>query len=183
MTSSAAQHPDTASTSRSDDGIVTVTIRGRGSLNIVGTPAIAAATRCLADLAGDDTMRVVVLRGPDDKAFVGGADIDEMSRLDEHTARTFIDGLRGLCEATRLCPVPVIARLAGWSLGAGLELAAACDLRVASDGARFGMPEIKVGIPSVIHAALLPRLIGQARAGWLLSTGENIDATQALSWA
>jgi enoyl-CoA hydratase/carnithine racemase len=77
----------------------------------------------------------------------------------------------------------VIARLAGWALGAGLELAAACDVRLASDGAQFGMPEIKVGIPSIIHAALLPRLIGQARAGWLLLTGENIDAAQALSWA
>jgi enoyl-CoA hydratase/carnithine racemase len=70
----------------------------------------------------------------------------------------------------------------GWCLGGGLEVAAACDFRVAAHDAKFGMPEVRVGIPSVIHAALLPRLIGWGRARWLLMTAENIDAPTALAW-
>jgi enoyl-CoA hydratase/carnithine racemase len=70
----------------------------------------------------------------------------------------------------------------GWCLGGGLEVAAACDFRVAAHDARFGMPEVRVGIPSVIHAALLPRLIGWGRARWLVMTAENIAAPTALDW-
>ncbi len=165
-----------------DGGIATVVIREAGSLNILSSPVIADLRVVVEELSTRDDLRVVVLRGTGDKAFVAGADIKEMSLLTPESARTFIDGLRRLCEAIRHCPVPVIARLPGWALGAGLELATACDLRVASTRAQFGMPEVKVGIPSIIHAALLPRLIGQARASWLLLTGDNIDAAQALSW-
>ncbi|MEF7612735.1 enoyl-CoA hydratase [Aquincola sp. MAHUQ-54] len=164
-------------------GVATVTIRNAGSLNLLGTPVIADLRGAFERLADREDLRAVVLRGTGDKAFVAGADIKEMGTLVPESARTFIEGLRQLCEAVRQCPVPVIARLAGWTLGGGLELAAACDVRIASNRAQFGMPEVKVGIPSIIHAALLPRLIGQARAGWLLLTGENIDAAQALSWA
>lgn len=96
---------------------------------------------------------------------------------------TCVERSVGLCEAVRRCPVPVIARIAGWTLSGGLELATACDIRLASNRAQFGMPEVKVGIPSIIHAALLPRLVGQARANRLLLTGDNIDAAQALSWS
>jgi enoyl-CoA hydratase/carnithine racemase len=114
--------------------------------------------------------------------MIGGADIHEMARLDQASAETFITGLRDLCEAVRTFPAPVIARLPGWCLGGGLEVAASCDFRIASHDAKFGMPEVRVGIPSVIHAALLPRLIGSARARWLIMTAENIDAPTALSW-
>ena len=78
--------------------------------------------------------------------------------------------------------MPVIARIDGYALGAGLELAAACDLRVASERAMFGMPEVRVGIPSVVEAALLPKLIGHGRARRLLLTGETIGAAEALAW-
>ena len=164
------------------DGIATVTIRSTTALNIIGSAAIDDVRQAVSQLAMDSEVRVLVLRGAGDKAFVGGADIKEMGALDVDTARVFIDRLRSLCEAVRLFPSPVIARLSGWALGGGLELAAACDLRIASNRAQFGMPEVKVGIPSIIHAALLPRLVGQARANWLLMTGENIDAAQALAW-
>lgn len=164
------------------EGVATLTIREAKSLNILSTPVIADLSAILRQLAGNAGVRAVVLRGSGDKAFVAGADIKEMGALDVASARTFIDGLRQLCEAVRQFPVPVIARIPGWTLGGGLELALACDIRIASDTAHFGMPEVKVGIPSIIHAALLPRLIGQARANWLLLTGENIDAQRALSW-
>lgn len=127
-------------------------------------------------------MRVVVLRGSGDKAFIGGADINEMVALEPASAEVFIRGLAGLCEAVRECPVPVIARLAGWCLGGGLEVAMSCDLRIAESGAKFGMPEVAVGIPSVIHAALMPALIGASHAAWLLLTGETIDADTAAAW-
>jgi len=164
-------------------GLATVTIRHASSLNLLSSPVIADLRQAVEDLSQSDTLRAVVLRGTGDKAFVAGADIKEMGALTPATARTFIDGLRGLCEAVRQCPVPVIARLPGWALGGGLELAAACDIRIASNRAQFGMPEVRVGIPSIIHAALLPKLIGQARANWLMLTGGNIDAAQALHWA
>ncbi|MEJ8856751.1 enoyl-CoA hydratase [Variovorax robiniae] len=164
------------------DGIATVTIRSANALNILDSAVIDDVHAAVTQLAADSEVRVLVLRGAGDRAFVGGADIKEMGALDMDSARTFIDNLRSLCEAVRLFPSPVIARLSGWALGGGLELAAACDLRIASNRAQFGMPEVKVGIPSIIHAALLPRLIGQARANWLLMTGDNIDAAQALAW-
>jgi enoyl-CoA hydratase/carnithine racemase len=78
--------------------------------------------------------------------------------------------------------VPVVARLHGAVIGAGLEIAAACDLRIAAEGTKFAMPEVRLGIPSVVEAALLPRLMGSGRAAWLVLTGEAIDARRALEW-
>jgi enoyl-CoA hydratase/carnithine racemase len=104
-----------------------------------------------------------------------------MAALTRERAEVFISALRDLCNALRHFPVPVIARMPGWCLGGGLELALACDIRIAADNAQLGMPEVKVGIPSVIHAALMPRLIGNARAAWLLLTGEIADAAESLA--
>lgn len=168
--------------SRDARGVVTLTIVNAGKLNIVGTPAIGNLIAGLAELARDPGIRALVLTGGGERAFVGGADINEMARLEPASARAFIGRLRDLCEAVRRFPVPVIARIRGWCLGGGLELAAACDLRIAAADARFAMPEVKVGIPSVIHAALLPRLIGSGRTRWLLMTGQTIDARRALEW-
>ena len=162
-------------------GIATLTVPGQKSLNIIGTPAIVAVTDQLRQLHVLPGLRVLVLRGRDDRAFIGGADIAEMAQLTPATAEAFITRLKDLCEAVRCCPVPVIARLAGWCLGGGLEVAMAADLRIASSDAQFGMPEVRVGIPSVIHAALMPRLIGPAAASWLLLTGDTIDASTALA--
>jgi len=137
----------------------------------------------LQQLASDRSIRVVVLRGQSEKSMIGGADIKEMAKLDQRSAEAFISRLRDLCEAVRQFPAPVIARMPGWCLGGGLEVAAACDFRIAAHDAHFGMPEVRVGIPSVIHAALLPRLIGWARARWLVMTAaENVDAATALAW-
>jgi enoyl-CoA hydratase/carnithine racemase len=165
-----------------DDGVATLTFDGAKSLNVLGTPLIEALTAALQRLHDDASLRVLVLRGAGDRAFSGGADVREMAALNPETAPAFITRLKALCDALRTLPVPVLARLPGWCLGAGLEIAAACDLRVASADAKFGMPEVRVGIPSVIHAALLPRLLGQSAAAWLLFTGEAIDADTAHRW-
>ena len=163
-------------------GIGTLQLRDAGKLNIIGSGAIADLRAALQALAAEPTLRVLVLRGEGDRAFIGGADIDEMAALTPATAATFITRLAGLCDAVAEVPVPVIARIAGWCLGGGLEVALACDLRLCDDSAVFGMPEVKVGIPSVIHAALLPRLVGQSRAHWMLLCCENIDAARAEAW-
>ncbi len=163
-------------------GIATLTLHGVKRLNIIGTAQIDAGTVALQALRLNSAVRALVLRGPGADCFVGGAHIGEMSGLTPAAAAAFIGRLKALCEALRAFPAPVIARLSGWCLGAGLELAMACDLRLADSAARFGMPEVKVGIPSVIHAALMPRLIGQSRAAWMLLTGEAIDAATALNW-
>jgi enoyl-CoA hydratase len=163
-------------------GVAQLTIRNAGSLTILDTPAISGLRAGLEQLATDDSIRVLIVRADNEKAFIGGADIREMARLDQASAETFITGLGSLCEAMRQFPVPVIARIPGWCIGGGLEVAAACDFRIAAPGAKFSMPEVKVGIPSVIHAALLPRLIGMGRARWLVMTGATIDAATALDW-
>jgi len=116
------------------------------------------------------------------KAFVGGAEIRHMAGLTPETARAFITSLHDLFQAIRDCPVPVIAAVNGYCLGAGMELAAACDIRIGADTAVYGMPEVKVGVPSVVEAALLPRLVGAGKASWLVLTGENIDAAKAHAW-
>src|SRR3984893_6602479 len=162
--------------------VVRLTICNAGPLNILGSAVIAGVRRGLEVLAAERQIRVLALAGQGEKSMIGGADIKEMATLDQASAETFITGLRGLCEAVRAFPAPVVARMPGWCLGGGLEVAAACDFRVAAHDAKFGMPEFKVGIPSVIHAALLPRLIGWGRARWLVMTAENIDAATALSW-
>lgn len=163
-------------------GIATLTILGAGSLNILSTPVMQDLVQAIGNLARNDEIRVLVIRGTGDKGFIGGADINEMAALTQESGELFISSLRVLCDSLRNFPVPVIARMPGWCLGGGLELALACDIRIASDTVRLGMPEVKVGIPSVIHAALMPRLIGNARANWLLLTGEIIDSTEAASW-
>lgn len=163
-------------------GIATLQLCNAGTLNIIGTPAITELRAALQALARQPDLRLLVLRGSGDLAFIGGADIAEMVGLTPATAAGFITHLAGLCDAVAAMPVPVIARLSGWCLGGGLEVALACDLRLCDAGARFGMPEVKVGIPSVIHAALLPRLIGQAHATEMLLCCDNIDAVQAAAW-
>lgn len=165
-----------------EHGVGTLTLRKAGPLNIVGSTAIAELTQALGWLGQHPHLRVLVFRGEGDRAFIGGADIVEMSALTPDNAAAFINGLRRLCDTCLHLPVPVITRLSGWCLGGGLEVAMACDLRIAGRSARFGMPEVKVGIPSVIHAALMLRLIGAARAQWMLMLGEPIDAATAEAW-
>ncbi len=162
--------------------VARLTVSRPDKLNIVGAEMLASMLAHLQALAREPELRAVVLTGAGGRAFVGGADIAEMAGLDTRSARTFITGLHRVCDAIRKLPVPVVARIQGYCLGAGLEIAAACDLRVAAEGSVFAMPEVMVGIPSVIEAALLPNLIGWGRTRRLLLLGERIGATQAETW-
>ncbi len=159
-----------------------LTIDNRYKLNILDNGLIAELRGAIDRVAADGAVRALVLRGAGEGAFIGGADVREMAVLDPAGAREFITGLHGVCAGLRALPVPVIARIQGYCLGAGLEVAVSCDLRLAADNAIFGMPEVLVGIPSVIEAALLPLLIGMGRARELVLTGRRIDAAEAESW-
>src|SRR4051812_30175549 len=172
----------TCGVDRDPRGVVRLTICNAGPLNILGSVAIQGVRAGLQVLAAEREIRALIVAGQSERSMIGGADIKEMAQLDQASAETFITGLRDLCEAARSFPAPVIARIPGWCLGGGLEFAAACDFRIAGHDAKFAMPEVRVGIPSVIHAALLPRLIGWGRARWLIMTAATIDAPTALGW-
>jgi enoyl-CoA hydratase/carnithine racemase len=160
-----------------------VSVNRANKLNSLSSDVMRAFADLFHGLAADLHLRAVVLTGAGDKAFIGGADVEEMSLLSgPDEARAFIERVHLCCQAIRRAPVPVIARVNGWCLGAGLEIAAACDLRVASDNAVFGMPEVRLGLPSVVEAALLPSLVGWGRARRILYTGETFNADKAQAW-
>lgn len=167
---------------REQGAVAFVTLDNQAKLNTLNRALMTEFIATVVSLSAIDDLRAVVVSGAGDKAFIGGANIPEMARLDPDSARDFITLVHQTCDCLRRCPVPVIARIDGFALGAGLEVAVSCDLRIAADRARFGMPETKVGIPSVVEAALIPRLIGGGRARELLMLGEIIDAPTAARW-
>ena len=168
---------------RTEGGFIAhVIIDNAQRLNSLNRALMGEILETVGEFAADPQLRLAIVRGAGERAFIGGADIAEIAALDHTSARTFIMMVHRCCDVFRHLPVPVIARVDGWTLGAGLELACACDIRVASERAQFGMPEVRVGIPSVIEAALLPKLIGHGRARRLLLTGDMIGAAEALTW-
>ncbi|MBS0335095.1 MAG: enoyl-CoA hydratase/isomerase family protein [Proteobacteria bacterium] len=160
-----------------------VAIDNQGKLNSLSSKVMTEFVATFEALGREADLRAVVLTGAGGKAFIGGASIDEMAAITSPAqGRAFILKVHACCRAIRDLPVPVIAAVNGWCLGAGLEVAAACDLRLAAATATFGMPEVKLGIPSVVEAALLPQLIGWGRTRRILMTGETFAAADALAW-
>jgi enoyl-CoA hydratase/carnithine racemase len=168
---------------RDDQGrVVRITLDNVKKLNTLNTPLIEQLTTLIKDYQDDEDLRVMILTGEGNRSFIGGVDINELAGLTPATAVAFITRLHTLCSAIRDVPVPVIARISGYCLGGGLEVAASCDLRVAAADSIFGMPEVNVGIPSVIEAALLPRLIGLGKTRELVYTGQFVSAEEALGF-
>jgi enoyl-CoA hydratase/carnithine racemase len=164
-----------------DRGVARLFLARPEKANALDTPLLEALLASLDELRGRKDLRVVVLGGHG-RAFCGGADVAELRGLTEATAGAFVERIHRVCQALRALAVPVVARLHGAVIGAGLEIAAACDLRIAAAQTKFAMPEVRLGIPSVVEAALLPRLVGSGRAAWLVLTGEPIDARRAHDW-
>lgn len=160
-------------------GKVTILKINKPPLNLLNTPLLQEIIAVLQSIKEDKGCRVLVLTGKSDKVFIGGADMNEMKNFNPQTAKDFITLLHTVMKSLRLLPIPVIGRITGYALGGGCEVAMACDLRIASESAILGLPEVKVGIPSVIEASLMPRLIGFGWATDLLLTGRNIDAKEA----
>ena len=167
---------------RSADGVARVTLEHAAKANSLSKLLMQQLIAALKDLSDDASVRAVVITGAGGKAFIGGANVDEMAAVDTEGARAFITLVHETCDAVRRVPVPTIARIDGYTLGAGLEFAAACDLRIASEKSIFAMPEVRLGIPSVVEAVLLPRLIGWGKTRMLLLTGRSIDAKTAHAW-
>jgi enoyl-CoA hydratase/carnithine racemase len=171
-----------------DGGVARLTL-DRPPLNILTPGLIRSLGEALRELTADPALRVVVLAGSG-RAFSAGVDVAAMRDLDAAGARVLIETLRATIRTLEEVPVPTIARLHGHVLGGALELvpacdlriADACDLRIADASCQLGMPEITVGIPSVIQAALLPGLIGWGRTAELLLGGRPIDAQQGEQW-
>ena len=151
-------------------------IKQHNALSERGKEKLIAA---FGTLARDDELRAAVLTGAGEKSFIAGANLAEMKDLDLAGAEDVSTKTHLACDAIRRLPVPVIARINGYCLGAGMELAAACDMRVGAEHAKFGMPEVKFGIPSGMEACLLPGLIGWGKTRELVFTGEPIDAQEA----
>lgn len=163
------------------DGIATVTINRPDKLNALNAAVIEDLGHVAHHLATDSAIRGAILTGSGAKAFVAGADIAEMA---EQTAQQGLErGRRGQEVFRRLetCGKPVVAAINGFALGGGCELAMACHLRVATTTAKFGQPEVKLGIcPGYGGTVRLPRLVGKGRAIDILITGRMVDATEAL---
>lgn len=165
---------------RGDAGrIAYVSINNPAERNALGKKGKEALIAAFRELAHDDALRVAVLTGAGERSFIAGANVKEMAEVDAKEAEDISTKTHLACDAIRRLPVPVIARVNGYCLGAGMELAAACDMRVGVDTAKFGMPEVKFGIPSGMEACLLPGLIGWGKTRELVFTGELIDAQEA----
>jgi len=159
--------------------IARVTFDNPTKRNALGLAGKERFTEIMTALRHDDSLRVVVITGAGDKAFVSGTDLGEMAGFDQAAAEASATKTHRACDAVRTCPVPVIARINGDCFGSGMELAACAALRIGADHARFGMPETRFGIPSGMEASVLPKLIGWGKAVELVLTGDHIDAREA----
>ncbi|WPG97773.1 Hypothetical protein R9X50_00055400 [Acrodontium crateriforme] len=168
--------------------VATIVVSNPAKLNSVGSALLDEIAMACKSLCNDEMLRAVVLTGGPTvpgkaPSFVGGANIAEMNSFATASqAREFITRVHTANQAIRDIPVPVLARIHGFVLGAGLELMTSCDLRIATAKSVFGMPEVKVGVPSIVEAALLPGIIGMGRTRRLLYLAENISANEAETW-
>jgi enoyl-CoA hydratase len=163
------------------DGVATITLNRPDVLNAMNDAMRRELHRCFTDLIGDDDVRVVVVTGSGERAFSAGADIREFV---EPLVPVKFREQRRRFEFRRTidhCPQPIIAAIRGYALGGGLELALACDIRVAADDARLGLTEINLGIiPGGGGTQHLPRLVGRGKALEMILTGAHVDAREAL---
>jgi enoyl-CoA hydratase len=174
--------PDDALLFEVRDGVAFVTINRPDKLNALNDDLIRALTDAAGRLAASDEIRGAVLTGAGPKAFAAGADIEVLSKQGALDAKA--RSLRGqaMCRRFETAGKPVIAAINGYALGGGCELAMACTLRVASEKARLGQPEVKLGIiPGYGGTQRLPRLVGKGRALDLILTARMVDAQEALA--
>ncbi|MDP1824705.1 MAG: enoyl-CoA hydratase-related protein [Archangium sp.] len=163
------------------DGIASLELNRPEVRNAINKDVCDAVSRALDTWAAQDDVRVVIVSGAGGKAFAAGADIAELK--DRTHAQAFLGWTQKMLQQLEDFPRPTIAAIDGYALGGGLELALACDLRVASKSAKIGMPEVTLGIyPSAGGTWRLPRLVGLGRAKELIYTGRIVDAEEAAGW-
>ncbi|MEM3731569.1 MAG: enoyl-CoA hydratase-related protein [Candidatus Bathyarchaeia archaeon] len=162
------------------DGIATITLNRPEALNALSKEVVEEVMSALQDAEKDENTRVIVLTGAGEKAFSAGADIKSMKGMNATKARELSTMGWKLCHMLENLEKPVIAAINGYALGGGLEVAMACDIRIAAENARMGQTEINIGlIPGWGGTQRLPRLIGKTKAMELILTGKMVDAKTA----
>jgi enoyl-CoA hydratase/carnithine racemase len=162
------------------EGSAVLSVEGRTNLNLLGRKVFESLSQRIDQCCEDPEVRAIVLRGSGERAFSAGVDLHEMKDLAPLEAESFIRTLHTAARKLLTAPLPVVAAVRGPCLGGALELALACDIRIAAEDAIFGLPEVRVGLPSVIEASLLPRTVGLGRARAMLLTGQSVEAEEAL---
>ncbi len=163
-----------------EDEIGRIVLSSPETLNVMGSPSLIALETALAELGEDRSIRVVIVTGV--KHFCAGADIREMKEKDQAGAESFARLGHRICNTIESMEKPVIAAVCGYCLGGGCEIAMACDIRLASEDARFGQPEVNLGlIPGFGGTQRLSRLVDAGRAKELILTGRLVDAHEAFS--
>ena len=167
----------------SNNFIATIIINRPNKLNALNIETISEINNALSTLEKDKNIRVIIITGAGDKAFIAGADISEFANFDiEKGYDLSLNGHQNLCDFIENLSKPVIAAINGFALGGGLELAMSCHIRLASDNAKMGLPEVSLGVlPGYGGTQRLPQLIGKGKAMELIMTGGMIDANNALS--
>ncbi len=167
-----------------EKAFVTLTINRESKLNALNQETLHELAQALDMLENDNAVRGIVLTGAGEKAFVAGADIGEFVGLSIEEAKKKAEyGHFHIMDRIQNFPKSIIAAVNGFALGGGLELAMACHIRVASDNAKFGLPEVSLGIiPGYGGTQRLPQLVGRGKALEMIMTGDMIDAAEALQW-
>jgi enoyl-CoA hydratase len=165
-----------------DGPIATLTINRPEKRNAVNNATVEEIDKALDQIEANPDLRVLILTGAGEKAFVAGADIQELDKRDTLLGRTETRRRQEVYTRIEQLEIPSIAAINGWALGTGLELTLVCTLRVASSNAKMGQPEVKLGIiPGAGGTYRLPRLVGMGRAMEMILTGEPVTAEEALS--
>ncbi len=165
-----------------ENSILTITINRPDSMNALNPITIDEINRAFQQALDESAVKGIIFTGEGDKAFIAGADIKELTKLNALNGRKFSENGQDVFMAIENSEKPVIAAVNGFALGAGCELAMACHIRIASDQAKFGQPEVKLGIiPGYGGTQRLTRLVGRGKALELMMTGEMIDAQEAKS--
>ncbi|MFH1991215.1 MAG: enoyl-CoA hydratase-related protein [Pseudomonadota bacterium] len=163
-----------------EDGIATITFNRPKTLNALNGDLLKEFSHALAEITANKDIRVLILTGAGEKAFVAGADITELATFNALDAKRFSDMGHTLMNRLQALSIPVIAAVNGFALGGGSEIALACDFIYASENAMFGLPEINLGIiPGFGGTQRLPRLVGKNMAKELIFTGKMISAKEA----
>ncbi len=165
-----------------EDGILTVTIDRPEKLNALNSLTLSELKSCVENLLMDDEVKGVIITGTGKRAFVAGADISEFTELNELNGRKFSERGQEIFDLFENCPKPIIALVNGFALGGGCELAMACHIRIATENAKFSLPEVSLGIlPAYGGTQRLTQIIGKGKALEMMLTAEMIGAEEALA--
>jgi enoyl-CoA hydratase/carnithine racemase len=162
------------------DRIAIVTLNRPRVLNALSRALKAELSDALRRVRADETVRALVITGAGDRAFSAGQDLNEAKDLDGPGAEEWVREYERLYEDFRVLDIPIVAAVSGWCMGAGCQLALLADIRISSDTAQYGMPEIRDGIPAIFGLGLLWNLVGMSRSVYLVLSGDTLDARQAL---